>query len=87
VAGGFGIGRSPSLFFQTGIVICVAPVVHAAVEMNNGEGDSLRNGELGDLVGKAGITNGAKRRRLDQKAERKDNKRSQNNTTIGALHE
>jgi hypothetical protein len=26
--------------------------------MNDGEGDSLRNGELGDLVGKAGITNG-----------------------------
>ncbi len=124
----------------------VAPAVHAVVEMNDGEGDSLRGGELGDLAGKTGITNGrggghevdvgdaaeilgdlreivacdgiakeqdirkfrigmlgtdfprpldlfgnrgrplgAKGRRLDQNAERKDKKRSQNNTTRGGL--
>jgi hypothetical protein len=115
--------------------------------MNDGERDSLRDGELGDLVGKTGITNGrggghevdisdaaevsgdlreivacdgiaeeqdirklrvsmlgtdfprpldhfgnrgqlpgANGRRLDQKAERKDNKRSQNDTTRGGLY-
>jgi len=36
--------------------LCVAPAVHAVVEMNDGEGDSLRGGELGDLVGEPGIT-------------------------------
>src|SRR5258708_38812660 len=115
--------------------------------MNDGEGDSLRGGELGDLAGKAGITNGsggghevdigdaaeifgvpreivacdgiaeeqdirefrvsmlgadfprpldlfgnrgrllgANGGRLDQKAERKDNKRSHNDTTRGGLY-